>query len=427
MGDSLSTIASVVELVSLGIQATQSLLKFYSLYKHQDSEIASTTESLKSVSSILQSLENILLNRKFQADKWSLVETIKTSIKNCDKLIQELQDEYQKFTHAISTGVKAVVIAAGCRATYPFWHSTLHKIDKDIGELCANLSFAMNTLQLKDNKRIQDDITDMKLFLDLVKTRQIAANLRDCLDAPDATVNHSAAFAKRHLGTGMWFVKGSTFTAWLTKKNSFLWLNGFAGSGKSVLSSTAIQYAFPHRGSQPKIGIVFFYFAFNENSKQDESGMLQALLVQLSRQLQDVHVDLTRLHDLYKTGIPQSSVLADYLCWLIQRFYHVYIVLDALDESPQLGARGYVLDILDIIQNWSFLGLHLLVTSRNEPDIRSSLNFSSDQEIKMRNVGIDKNITNFILGRLQKDRRLQKWELYSKKIQDKLAERAQSV
>lgn len=58
-------------------------------------------------------------------------------------------------------------------------------------------------------------------------------------------------------------------------------------------------------------------------------------------------MDLTRLHDLYRTGIAPSSVLTDFLRRLIQKFHHVYIILDALDESPRLGARDHVLDTLE--------------------------------------------------------------------------------
>ncbi len=56
-----------------------------------------------------------------------------------------------------------------------------------------------------------------------------------------------------------------------------MWLNGFAGSGKSVLCSTAIQFALRHRRSDPNVGIAFFYFTFNDESKQDVSAMLRAL------------------------------------------------------------------------------------------------------------------------------------------------------
>ena len=428
MGDPLSIAGSVAGLISLGIQVTQSLVDFYTSYKQQDSELVGTIEKLESILNILQSLEKTLSNRKFQVDERSLIENIETSIKNCGEQIQELQGECQKFSKAtISNGIRAAVKVAGRRATYPFRQSTLLKLDEDIGEIRDNLFSAINVLQLKDNKRIQDEITDMKLHLDLVRTSQISADIRDWLKAPDATVNYHAACAKRHRDTGMWFVKNSTFTTWLTEANSFLWLNGFAGSGKSVLSSTAIQFADRRRRSHPYIGISFFYFSFNDESKQDESAMLRALLVQLSGQLQDGHSDLRRLHDSYKPGIPPSSVLTDHLKRLIQRFHHVYIVLDALDESPRNGARGHVLDIIGMMQKWSLQGLHLLVTSRDEPDIRQSLHPSSHQEVKMENSGIDKDIADFISGRLREDRRLQKWSSYSEKIQKTLAKRAKGV
>lgn len=79
------------------------------------------------------------------------------------------------------------------------------------------------------------------------------------------------------------------------------------------------------------------------------------------------------------------------------------------------------------MQRWSFPGLHLLVTSRDESNIRISLNLSSNQEVKMKNGGIDEDISVFVWGRLQEDRKLQKWLPYSKKIQEALAKRAQGV
>ena len=427
MGDPLSIAASAAGLISLGIQVTQSLVQFYSSYKHQYSEIAGMTESLESLLSVLQTLDKTLSNRKFQADEQSLIGNIETSIKNCDEFIQELQEECQKFAKATSGGIKAGFRAAGHRAAYPFRQSTLLKLDEDIGGLRSNLSFAIGVLQLKAGERIQDDIADMKLLLDLVRTRQISANIRNWLKAPDATVNHNAAFAKKHPGTGIWFVKSPLFIAWLAEENSFLWLSGFAGSGKSVLSATTIQFAFRHRRSNPQIGIAFFYFTFSDESKQDESAMLRALLMQLSGQLQDGHLDLTRLHDSYKTGIPPSSALTDYLRRLIQRFHHVYIVLDALDECPQLGARGNVLDTIEVMRKWSLPGLHFLVTSRDEPDIRNSLDLSLGQEVKMKNAGIEKDITDFTLSRLHEDKKLRKWLPYRNKIQETLAKRAQGV
>ena len=123
---------------------------------------------------------------------------------------------------------------------YPFRQSTLQKLDEDIGEIRANLSFALSMLQLDDTQRLQDDVTGMKGILELVKTDQISSGLRDWLNAPDAFVDHNTACAKKYPGTGLWLLKSDQFLSWLEGNNSIIWLTGFARSGKSVLCSTAI-------------------------------------------------------------------------------------------------------------------------------------------------------------------------------------------
>ena len=181
-------------------------------------------------------------------------------------MVQELLIEYQKFS-STPNEIKTALAVIGHRAIYPFRQSTLQKLDEDINALRENLSIALSVLQLRDTQKIQDDITNSKNLLDLVRANQISADIRDWLKASDATVNHNAACAKRYGSTGEWLVKSSTSETWLTEDNSFLWLNGFAGCGKSVLCSTAVLHAFRHRKSNPHIDIAFFYFTFNDNSK----------------------------------------------------------------------------------------------------------------------------------------------------------------
>lgn len=102
-------------------------------------------------------------------------------------------------------------------------------------------------------------------------------------------------------------------------------------------------------------------------------------------------------------------------------------MLDALDESPRNGSRVYVLDVLEAMRDWGVQGLHLFVTSRDEPDIRDSLDISATQQVTMQNAGIDKDIADFISGRFDVDRRLRKLLPYRDKIQETLAKRAKGV
>lgn len=155
--------------------------------------------------------------------------------------------------------------------------------------------------------------------------------------------------------------------------------------------------------------------------------MLRTLLLQLSSQLQEGYADLKQLHESYKTGMPSSPILLEYLRRLIQRFRHVYILLDALDESPRSGPRGYVLETLETMRQWGARHLRLFVTSRDEPDINESLDLAAIQKVTMSNAGIDRDIFDFISGRLSGDRRLQSLSPCQDKIQKTLAQGARGV
>lgn len=426
--DGLSVAASVAGIISLGIQVTQSLIDFYEAYKALKSDIVKKLENLLCV---LESLHRQLNNRKFRADEQDLLETIEGLIKVCEENIHELQTKIEKFKDSSGDGIRAAVRTATNQLAYPFKVSTLRKLDADIDEIVSHLSLALQVLQQKDIGNVQDDIEDAKTILDLVRASQISSTIRDWLKAPDATVNFNEACKMKHPRTGLWFVKGSYFSAWLAKPKSFLWLNGFAGCGKSVLCSTAIQHTLRHRKSNPRIGIAFFFFTFNDNFKKDASAMLRALVLQLSSQLNDNHALLSRLHDRYCNATPPDSDLEDCIHQLVRVFEHVYIILDALDESPRNEHRRGVLEALVIIREWSEPGLHLLVTSRDETDIRDALRdelyASPDEIVSMKNDSVDSDIASFVSSYLKDSRKLRKWEKYHDQIEKALTKRANGV
>ncbi len=86
-----------------------------------------------------------------------------------------------------------------------------------------------------------------------------------------------------------------------------------------------------------------------------------------------------------------------------------------------------MLRALEAMRNRGLQGLHLFVTSRDESDIRESLDLSATQQVTMQNAEIDKDITDFISGRFDIDRRLRKLLPYRDKIHETLAKRAKGV
>jgi hypothetical protein len=372
-----------------------------------------------------------LTNRKSRADEPALLETIEGSIEVCEENIHELQAKIEKFKSNPGNSIRAAVGTTTRQIAYPFRRSTLRKLDADIDEIVGNISLALAVLQQKDIGNVQDDIEDAKAVLDLIRASQISSTIPGWLKAPDSTVNFYKAFKMKHPGTGLWFVKGSYFSTWLVKPKSFLWLNGFAGCGKSVLCSTAIQYTLRHSRSNPRIGIAYFFFTFNDDSKQDASAMLRALVLQLSTQLKNNHALLSRLHSRYSNSTPPNQDLEDCMHQLVQAFEHVYIILDALDESPRNKHRRGVLEALVTIQEWSEPGLHLLVTSREETDIRDvlrdELHASPDEIVSMKNASNDSDIASFISGHLKNALELRRWKRYHDEIEKRLTARADGM
>ncbi|BDD62495.1 hypothetical protein MAP00_007463 [Monascus purpureus] len=423
----LSIASGIVGLLSLGIQVTQSLISFYSAYKDQDGDLAKITQNFEDLQGIFQSLESAVQDRQSQGDMDEVLKEVDKAMQGCHEIIEELQKECQKLHTDLGLSLKGHIQVAGRRAAYPFRKSTLQKLKEDVSEICESLSLALNVLQLKSYNQTQYELLELKSLLERINTSQFFSMIRNWLMAPDAFIDHNAIYAKRHPSTGLWFINSHHFTDWLVEHNSFLWINGVPGCGKSFLCSTTIEHTFHEIKDKHEVGIAFFYFSFTDKMKQSSYGMLCALLLQLSVQLQDGEKDLEQLHRLYKLGTPPVGALLDSLRSVLCRFHEAFILLDALDESPQDCGREGVLEAIETIRKWDLPGLHLLVTSRDLLDISQSLNPSHGQAISMKNPGVNRDIAIFVSDQLKEDQQLQRWKARHSDIQEQLTQHAQGV
>ncbi|KAF8527123.1 hypothetical protein JB92DRAFT_2670927, partial [Gautieria morchelliformis] len=81
---------------------------------------------------------------------------------------------------------------------------------------------------------------------------------------------HTNAYKERQETTGSWFLRGRPFEEWKCRDNSFLWLHGIPGAGKTILCSTIIEELFRHCKSQPSFVIAYFYFDFHDKDTRPE-------------------------------------------------------------------------------------------------------------------------------------------------------------
>jgi hypothetical protein len=231
------------------------------------------------------------------------------------------------------------------------------------------------------------------------------------LSAPDPSTNYNKACEQRKADTGLWLLESESFKRWKTDPESWLWLYGIPGCGKTILSSTILHDLIRHCRNDPESVVLYFYFDFNDVQKQNPELMLRSLITQLSQPSIYSLEHLSALFSLCGDGQRQPSLLEllTTVEQMIREFAQVYIVLDALDECTQ---RSDLLSVLGSIVSWKFQNLHVLMTSRREQDIASSLDTYIDAQdtICLQSDVVDKDIQRYVRQRLSDDKSLARWE-----------------
>lgn len=401
-------------IVSVGITAATALVQYYKAAKHREEEVLRVTKKLSSLLELLQAANKQLQDRPPNIQESNLVNTILTFDQDCEELVKRLQGEFKNFNHSITRDRPASTFErlrlAKLKIEYPLRTSTLQKLEQAIDGLVDCLTLGLQLAQQSDIQKIQTVVESSADLLAQVRASQVSGQVRKWLKAPDVALTFSQTLAKKHPGTGQWFVSGPIFSTWLEKDNSFIWISGFSGCGKSVLSSTIIQHTLSYSRQHPDIGVTFFYFTFRDEKKQDANSLLRSLLLQLSGQNEAASNIIDDFRRSHEHSPPTEEDLILCLYSIIQEFDHVYIVLDALDESPIDTHRSSVLEAITSIREWYLPNLHLIVTSRDLPDIRTSLHPQADENVPMKSSDIDADIASYVIHQLHSTNKYSYWE-----------------
>lgn len=138
--------------------------------------------------------------------------------------------------------------------------------------------------------------------------------------------------------------------------------------------------------------------------------MLASLIKQVCCHRPNIPNSVNDLDEYKKKGMrPSTEELQNSFISTLHGFTNVYIVIDALDECPNINTqREELMEILHYILDSNLNNLHLFCTSRKEPDIdvslrrqlsepgRGALDISSHMKEIERDIGdyIDSTLTN---------------------------------
>ncbi|KAL9133097.1 MAG: hypothetical protein Q9175_005728 [Cornicularia normoerica] len=391
--DPLSISAGIIAL----LQLSSTVIGYLSDVKGGPKELQKIRLELCSVLPML----SILQVQAEQAKAGGLWSSTLLSLDEQNGPIQQFREalERLKLTLAPVEGWKKV----GKTFTWPFEKDEIQKILNTIERQKLLFTFARQNDHIGLSKAIKGDIEDVHKRVNKigegVTKLQISEKhdkVRLWLAGPDPSSNYNRALSKRHKGTGSWLLENAVFRDWKQDSGpgSVIWLYGIPGCGKTILCSTILEHVLNNYAQMSNIAVLYFFFDFNDNDKQQHEGMIRSLLSQLSMHCASVSPELETLYSSCMNGgrKPTFEALLETLHQMTTAFENTFIVLDALDECKE---RPELLADIERLVSWEDTDLRILATSRREKNISALVNA---------------DIRAYVHDQLQTNKKLQRWQ-----------------
>ena len=184
--------------------------------------------------------------------------------------------------------------------------------------------------------------------------------------------------------------------------------------------------------------LAYFFFDFRDKEKkQNIRNFLASLLTQLSAHSKPCCDIIFHLYSTHGKGSQQASIpdLINCLKEMLEVVAKqpVYIIIDALDECPNISGRptprAELLDLLEELVGWRIPNLHICITSRPEVDIKLVLEPLAYGAVSIHDEsGQRKDISKYVKTVVNSDRRMRKWRNEDKEMVVKvLSEKADGM
>ena len=185
--------------------------------------------------------------------------------------------------------------------------------------------------------------------------------------------------------------------------------------------------------------LAYYYFDFKDPSKRDVCGLLKSLLLQLGEHTGQYWNALYQLYATCRGGSrqPSEAALVNCLKTMLElpRQVPIFIVLDALDESPDTtgtpSAREKVLALMEDLILSNYPNLFMCITSRPEQDIQAVLNplTSASSHVSLHEEsGQREDIRHYVRSFVHSDRAMKEWRKEDRELViDTLSERADGM
>jgi hypothetical protein len=416
--DPLSVTASVIAVLQAAQTVVSVCYDFRAAINDTPWALTRITSSINDLRLILSRLEEVANESELKSDGTNLARltTLEAlckdggAISNCFEELKTLEKKLLPRSWAGKEGSKrrALIQSIGWQFKGGDAEETLRRLEGYKSTL--NLAITMDQAALiKNMSKVMTDVDEntrslFKQFQDISLDERNRSILR-WLSPVDPFINHNIALKIRQPGTNDWFLSCKDFENWREAKKSFLWLSGFPGSGKTVLMSTLINFLQHQTDRKEPALVAYFYCDFRNPDTRDPLNLAGSLLAQICFKQKSCPASLeTAFDSCQMSGSPYGrrtnlATITDMILEVASQ-HRVTIFVDGLDECE--GRE----DILDLFRQLGTQGtlLNILVSSRDEADIREALSEFPRMRLETASACLDRDIDSYINHRLAHDR-----------------------
>ncbi|KAM5357601.1 hypothetical protein ACJZ2D_016093 [Fusarium nematophilum] len=428
--------ASVIGIVAFGLHVSRRLFDIYDSARNAGSDVVALCDSASALSTSLAAVSTTLANAR---DSDRLVELAREGIEACEGGLRRLDKKLDKINRLSSEPTN---LHLRLRLRYAFQEKTIAKMRETVdGQLLGGLRLVLLTLNLnvaiatqnslaateaaglddEGNLRQTPKLSFEKLGSGINNIADVLDNLR-LWEQRDHIINwvssgdnvshfHNSVCDHRQINTGNWFLQGDTYARWKTSPNSFLWLHGIPGCGKTVLCSSIIKETVSFCSLRDNHFLSFFYFSFSDTERQSTDAFARSVLRQLLLQRESLPDAIVDVYRRYSHSCPTLGTWKSALKGTIQASKETYILVDALDECPSLlGERKKLLDFIKGLTDLELPNLHIIATSRKEQDVERALSrLGTCPPLSIQTSVVDEDIQSYVRSEISQDDVMSRW------------------
>ncbi|KAJ7266730.1 ankyrin repeat domain-containing protein [Mycena rebaudengoi] len=252
--------------------------------------------------------------------------------------------------------------------------------------------------------KITDVADDQRKHIDWLEAEHAAAERKriiEWISLLNFFQRHEDISCARQEGTCLWLLEEAKFKDWVSGAGAIFWCYGMPGAGKTVLSSTVVNYLW-EKSPSPNVGVARAYLTHKEMDMQSPENILAGLWRQLifakpilpgspAHSLYHKHLEKQTRPSADEMHMILSSAVADYS--------KVYIVINALNEYPEIKRHVWLKHLAGLKPN-----INLLFTSR--PHITPEMFFPNTPALEIR--ATEEDICRYLDAQIQNSFRLSK-------------------